>query len=297
MSELDPNEPTTSTDLDPTTAVPVPTAPLIADRGPARRRRTQRPGSAAVEPAVAWAAGRAGRRARPQRGSRAIAGAGRPRSRSWPSSSGRPRPSARSSPTARRPRRSSATSRPTRWSTASSASTCRATSAQAAGEFLSKFPGFADQAALESKLDEVLDELVERRPTDDQTYTTDIKPWFDGELAFASARCRRPRRCTNRSLPRSACSARSSLMSVKDPALAQAWIDGQLAEDRRDHVERALRRHHPDRLRGRRTGRALAASPSSTARSPSSATWPRSRPPSTPRAAAASPTSPDRRPP
>ena len=31
---------------------------------------------------------------------------------------------------------------------------------RAVGEFLSKFPGFADQAALESKLDEVLDDLV-----------------------------------------------------------------------------------------------------------------------------------------
>ena len=44
-----------------------------------------------------------------------------------------------------------ATSRPTRSPTASSASTCPATSARTLGEFLRKFPGFADQAALDTE--------------------------------------------------------------------------------------------------------------------------------------------------
>ena len=56
---------------------------------------------------------------------------------------------------------------------------------QAVGEFLSKFPGFADQAALDTKLDEVLDELVRDASNGKQTYTGNIKPWFDGELAFS----------------------------------------------------------------------------------------------------------------
>ena len=55
----------------------------------------------------------------------------------------------------------------------------------ATGEFLSKFPGFADQAALDSKLDEVLDQLVKDATNDEQSYTANIKPWFDGELAFS----------------------------------------------------------------------------------------------------------------
>ena len=55
----------------------------------------------------------------------------------------------------------------------------------ATGEFLSKFPGFADQAALDSKLDEVLDQVVKDATNDEQSYTADIKPWFDGELAFS----------------------------------------------------------------------------------------------------------------
>src|SRR5215203_2949757 len=55
----------------------------------------------------------------------------------------------------------------------------------ATGAFLSKFPGFADQAALDSKLDEMLDELVKGATANEQSYTADIKPWFDGELAFS----------------------------------------------------------------------------------------------------------------
>ena len=39
---------------------------------------------------------------------------------------------------------------------------------QAAGQFLSKFPGFADQAALEGKLDEVLDQLIKDASKGDQ---------------------------------------------------------------------------------------------------------------------------------
>ena len=67
---------------------------------------------------------------------------------------------------------------------------------QAVGAFLSKFPGFADQAALETKLDEVLDQLVKDATDGEQTYTSDIKPWFDGELAFALGPLPdRPRRC------------------------------------------------------------------------------------------------------
>ena len=56
---------------------------------------------------------------------------------------------------------------------------------RAVGEFLSKFPGFADQAALDTKLDEALDELVKSVSKGDQSYTANIKPWFDGELAFS----------------------------------------------------------------------------------------------------------------
>jgi hypothetical protein len=55
----------------------------------------------------------------------------------------------------------------------------------ALASFLSKFPGFADQAAIEGKLNEVMDRFVGGVTNGDQSYTTDIQPWFDGELAFA----------------------------------------------------------------------------------------------------------------
>ena len=79
----------------------------------------------------------------------------------------------------------SATSRQARPRTRRSASTCPATSAPRPAQFLSKFPGFADQAALDTKLDEVLDQLVKDATNNEQTYTANIKPWFDGELAFS----------------------------------------------------------------------------------------------------------------
>jgi hypothetical protein len=100
----------------------------------------------------------------------------------------------------------------------------------AVGQFLSKFPGFADQAALESKLDQVLDDLVKGASNQQQTYTTDIKPWFAGELAFAVGPL--PPAASLSSGDPSAVSAfrMLALVSVKDPAVAQAWLDAAVAK-------------------------------------------------------------------
>jgi hypothetical protein len=86
-------------------------------------------------------------------------------------------------------------------------------------EFLAKFPGFADQAALETKLDEVLDRLIGEATEGEQTFSTDIKPWFDGEVAVAagpismggSADAKAPEGLV--------------LLSIKDAAVASAWFD------------------------------------------------------------------------
>ena len=94
------------------------------------------------------------------------------------------------------------------------------------GEFLSKFPGFADQAALDTKLDEVLDRLLSESTDGKQTYTRDVKPWFDGELGFAMA-------------PPSSVAATNAatdtpralvLLSIKDAALARTWFTDASAE-------------------------------------------------------------------
>ena len=99
---------------------------------------------------------------------------------------------------------------------------------QAASAFLSKFPGFADQAALDTKLDEALDQLIGKATDGKQTFTTDIKPWFDGEVAFAVG-----------PLPKDALSGGASaaadarallLVSVKDQAAASAWFASALSE-------------------------------------------------------------------
>jgi hypothetical protein len=237
MSDLDPKdptEPTTSTDLDPTTAVPVPTAPLTpgsyAPTGDGPTNPVEQP----LEPAVAWAT-------------------------AVPVSPAGPRP----------PRRA----RRLRWAAAiavvavvlgSSAAvaaliTNAATAStvvgyvpagtlayaevrldlpgdqrRAVGEFLQKFPGFADQAALEGKLDEVLDQLVKDATEDTQTYTRNIKPWFDGELAFALGPLPAASNFTDRNAtdPNAALDAfrALALVSIKDPALAKAWFEAALKD-------------------------------------------------------------------
>ena len=94
------------------------------------------------------------------------------------------------------------------------------------GEFLSKFPGFADQAALDTKLDEVLDRLVSGGTDGEQTFTTDIKPWFDGELAFSVGALP-----TSGDPEQAAAETRALIMvSIKDEALARAWFTGVIAK-------------------------------------------------------------------
>ena len=102
---------------------------------------------------------------------------------------------------------------------------------RAVGEFLSKFPGFQDQAALDSKLDEVLDDLVKGATKDDQTYTANIKPWFDGELAFSMGPLP-PAASLSGGDPSSAMGSLRALLlaSIKDPAAAQAWFDAAVTK-------------------------------------------------------------------
>jgi hypothetical protein len=97
---------------------------------------------------------------------------------------------------------------------------------QEVGEFLSKFPGFADQAALESKLDEVLDRLVSQGTDGKQTFTKDIKPWFGGQLGFAIGPIP-----AGGAQGASASDARALMMlSIKDAALAQAWLTSTMQQ-------------------------------------------------------------------
>lgn len=99
---------------------------------------------------------------------------------------------------------------------------------QKVGQFLSKFPGFADQAALETKLDEVLDRLIAEGSQNAQTYSRDVKPWFNGQLGFAIG----PIPDVDPNAPEASAKAARGvlLVSVKDEALAQTWFTKTLSQ-------------------------------------------------------------------
>ena len=50
--------------------------------------------------------------------------------------------------------------------------------------FLAHFPGFKDQSQIEPKLTDVLDRIVRAASKDTQTWSTDIQPWFGGQVAI-----------------------------------------------------------------------------------------------------------------
>lgn len=91
-------------------------------------------------------------------------------------------------------------------------------------EVMQAFPGFDDQAAFPTKLNEALDQLVSRASDGEQTWTADIEPWFGGQLALSVG-----------ALPTSAEDAGDTralvLVSVKDGAKATAWVDELVTHD------------------------------------------------------------------
>jgi hypothetical protein len=91
---------------------------------------------------------------------------------------------------------------------------------QKLGAFLSKFPGFADQSILDTKLDELLDRTIRAVTRDQQDYSTKIKPWFGGELGFSVGQP------PDASATGSAPAVRALLIvAVTDGPKAKAWLD------------------------------------------------------------------------
>ena len=99
---------------------------------------------------------------------------------------------------------------------------------QNVAEFLSHFPGFDDQAAIDTKLDETLDQFLTSATDGDQSYIADVEPWFDGEVGFVASDLPNPARASTPS--RSTPAAPPVLLSVKDAALAQAWFDAAVSD-------------------------------------------------------------------
>jgi hypothetical protein len=52
--------------------------------------------------------------------------------------------------------------------------------------FMSSFPGFKDTSSFDVKLDEALDQILAAATQNGQRWTTDIKPWFGGEIAVGN---------------------------------------------------------------------------------------------------------------
>lgn len=99
---------------------------------------------------------------------------------------------------------------------------------QAVGQFLSKFPGFADQSIMESKIDEALDRIVGGATEGEANFSTDLKPWFGGQLAFSLGALPDPNSAAPEGIPEDA--RFLALLSVKDEAFARSWLDATLAE-------------------------------------------------------------------
>jgi hypothetical protein len=85
---------------------------------------------------------------------------------------------------------------------------------------LSAFPGFDDQAAFPTKINEVLDQVVGKASDGKQSYTADIQPWFGGQLSVSLG-----------AIPTDADASKArflALASVKDAAKASAWAASTL---------------------------------------------------------------------
>ncbi len=100
----------------------------------------------------------------------------------------------------------------------------------AVGEFLSKFPGFADQSTIETKIDEVLDRLVGSATNGNQAFSSDIKPWFGGQVAFSVGALPDPSALESPDAASMADARFLALVSVKDASAAAAWFDGLLTD-------------------------------------------------------------------
>jgi hypothetical protein len=93
--------------------------------------------------------------------------------------------------------------------------------------FLSKFPGFDDQSIAQTKLYEVFDRIVLAASENKQRFTTDIEPWFGGQIAMGSS----PPTAGGSSSGATIGGGTSLfVVTVKDQAKATAWLTSTFAD-------------------------------------------------------------------
>jgi hypothetical protein len=90
------------------------------------------------------------------------------------------------------------------------------------GRFLAHFPGFADQATLDQKIDETLDRLIDGMSGGKRNWSKDIKPWFGGQVGVSLSSFPT---MTPTDPAGGMADARGLLVATqKDPAAAIAWL-------------------------------------------------------------------------
>jgi hypothetical protein len=98
---------------------------------------------------------------------------------------------------------------------------------QNVGNIIARFPGFKDQASLDAKIDQALDQVLQKSGI---SWTTDLKPWVAGEVGVAITRDLLDLAAAAGKDP-SAVKAPDRgvvvLASVKDVAAATAWVAKQ----------------------------------------------------------------------
>ena len=105
------------------------------------------------------------------------------------------------------------------------------------GDIIAKFPGFADQASLDAKIDEALERILEGSGV---SWTNDIKPWLGGEVGLAVTSAAFDLATLSDlgsgglegldgpDLGKAPDDGAVALIAVKDAAAAEAWIAEQL---------------------------------------------------------------------
>ncbi|HEX7222568.1 MAG TPA: DUF3352 domain-containing protein [Candidatus Limnocylindrales bacterium] len=91
---------------------------------------------------------------------------------------------------------------------------------QKLASFLSSFPGFDDQAALDTKVREALDQILGLATDGEQLYSRDIEPWFGGTIAMGSG----PMPAAEDFGAMSAFGTQLFVVTIKDAAIAADWV-------------------------------------------------------------------------
>ncbi len=97
---------------------------------------------------------------------------------------------------------------------------------QKLGNFLAHLPGFKDQSILDQKLAEVYDRAIRAATNDKHDYSSDIRPWFGGQVAYAIGNL--PAIDPTASAPTDV--RMLAAVSLTDRAAASSWLRTILAD-------------------------------------------------------------------